>query len=90
MDLILKRMRIQPENFSAVDKAYIESVAAGAESVMEPATEPWGQRTCYIADPEGNLIEIGSFTKQEGITRSITAEMVKKLAINIYVHMAVR
>ncbi|MEG0494612.1 MAG: glyoxalase, partial [Clostridia bacterium] len=23
----------------------------------------WGQRTCYIADPEGNLIEIGSFTK---------------------------
>ena len=21
------------------------------------------QRTCYIADPEGNLIEIGSFNK---------------------------
>ncbi|MBA8791908.1 catechol 2,3-dioxygenase-like lactoylglutathione lyase family enzyme [Clostridium saccharobutylicum] len=29
---------------------------------MEPTTEPWGQRTCYIADPEGNLIEIGSFS----------------------------
>ena len=28
------------------------------------ATEPWGQRTCYIADPEGNLIEIGSFTNE--------------------------
>jgi len=28
---------------------------------MEPTTEPWGQRTCYVADPEGNLIEIGSF-----------------------------
>jgi extradiol dioxygenase family protein len=26
-------------------------------------SEPWGQRTCYIADPEGNLIEIGSFIK---------------------------
>lgn len=26
-------------------------------------TEPWGQRTCYIADPEGNLIEIGSFNQ---------------------------
>ena len=25
--------------------------------------EPWGQRTCYIADPEGNLIEIGSRNK---------------------------
>ena len=29
----------------------------------QPETEPWGQRTCYIADPEGNLIEIGSFNK---------------------------
>ena len=28
-----------------------------------PTTEPWGQRTCYIADPEGNLIEIGSFNR---------------------------
>lgn len=50
------------ENYSAVDKAYKETVAAGAKSVMEPTTEPWGQRTCYIADPEGSLIEIGSFT----------------------------
>ena len=24
----------------------------------------WGQRTCYIADPEGNLVEIGSFNKE--------------------------
>ena len=32
-----------------------------ARPVMEPATMPWGQRTCYVADPEGNLIEIGSF-----------------------------
>jgi len=30
---------------------------------LEPTIEPWGQRTCYIADPEGNLIEIGSFTE---------------------------
>lgn len=25
--------------------------------------EPWGQRTYYIADSEGNLIEIGSWDK---------------------------
>jgi len=25
------------------------------------AFEPWGQRTCYVSDPGGNLIEIGSF-----------------------------
>jgi catechol 2,3-dioxygenase-like lactoylglutathione lyase family enzyme len=25
--------------------------------------QPWGQRTCYVADPDGNLIEIGSFVE---------------------------
>lgn len=47
--------------FKDVDLVYDEIVSKGAESVMQPTTEPWGQRTCYIADPEGNLIEIGSF-----------------------------
>ena len=45
------------------DEEYRKAVAAGAGSVLEPTTEPWGQRTCYIADPEGNLIEIGSFNR---------------------------
>jgi catechol 2,3-dioxygenase-like lactoylglutathione lyase family enzyme len=49
------------ENFEAVDKAFENVVSNGAIPVLEPTTEPWGQRTCYIADPEGNLIEIGSF-----------------------------
>ena len=49
------------ENYAAVDHAFEEVVAKGAKPVMEPTTEPWGQRTCYVADPEGNLIEIGSF-----------------------------
>lgn len=51
------------ENYDAVDTAYLETTSKGAVPVMEPTTEPWGQRTCYIADPEGNLVEIGSFTK---------------------------
>ena len=49
------------ENFAAVDKTFAEVVSKGAKPVMPPTTEPWGQRTCYIADPDGNLIEIGSF-----------------------------
>ncbi len=49
------------ENFDAVDKAFREVTAKGATPILAPTTEPWGQRTCYIADPEGNLIEIGSF-----------------------------
>ena len=52
------------DNYAQVDAAYAKAVAAGAARVMEPTTEPWGQRTCYIADPEGNLIEIGSFVKE--------------------------
>ena len=52
------------ENYAAVDRAFKQVVAKGAKPVLEPTTEPWGQRTCYIADPEGNLIEIGSFNKE--------------------------
>lgn len=51
------------ENYAAVDEAFKNVVAAGGKPVMEPTTEPWGQRTCYVSDPEGNLIEIGSFNK---------------------------
>lgn len=51
------------ENFDAVDRTFAEITANGVQIVMPPTTEPWGQRTCFIADPEGNVIEIGSFTK---------------------------
>ncbi len=53
------------ENYGAVDRAFYAVTAAGGRAVMPPTTEPWGQRTCYIADPEGNLVEIGSFEKGE-------------------------
>lgn len=51
------------DTFAEVDAEFARAVAMGAEPVMPPTTEPWGQRTCYIADPEGNLIEIGSFDR---------------------------
>ena len=51
------------DTFEDVDLTYADAVAKGARPVLEPTTEPWGQRTCYIADPEGNLIEIGSFNR---------------------------
>ena len=51
------------ENYAAVDETFKRVVAKGAMPILEPTTEPWGQRTCYVADPEGNLIEIGSFIK---------------------------
>ena len=54
------------DTFEEVDNAYEDAVSKGAISVLAPETEPWGQRTCYIADPEGNLVEIGSFGRPFG------------------------
>lgn len=51
------------ENYNEVDLAFEKTILKGATPMMKPTTTPWGQRTCYIADPEGNLVEIGSFTK---------------------------
>ena len=41
-----------------VDAAYAEILAAGATPVTEPTTRPWGQRTAYVRDPDGYLIEL--------------------------------
>lgn len=51
------------DTYDEVDKTFAKVVSNGAVPALKPATEPWGQRTCYIADPEGNLIEIGSWNK---------------------------
>ncbi len=41
-----------------VDKSYADIVAKGARAVQPPATMPWGQRTAYFADPDGNIHEL--------------------------------
>ena len=41
-----------------VDAAFAELVAAGAEPVVEPTDRSWGQRTGYLRDPDGHLIEL--------------------------------
>ena len=51
------------DSFEEVDSTFKRVTENGATPILEPTTEPWGQRTCYIADPEGNLIEIGSWDK---------------------------
>ena len=51
------------DTFEEVDASFRRVVDNGAVPVMEPATEPWGQRTCCIADPERDLIEIGSWDR---------------------------
>ena len=56
-------MALYVDTFEEVDVEYQNAIQNGASSLLEPTTEPWGQRTCFIADPEGNVIEIGSWNK---------------------------
>ena len=41
-----------------VDRAYAEITAKGATPIQSPATMPWGQRTAFFADPDGNIHEL--------------------------------
>src|SRR5512133_2681308 len=46
-----------------VDREFARIIAAGGRTVYEPRDEPWGMRSSMVMDPEGNLIEIGSWNK---------------------------
>ena len=41
-----------------VDAAYEAITSAGAEPVKAPTDRFWGQRTAYVRDPDGHLIEL--------------------------------
>lgn len=41
-----------------VDAAFAELVQRGAAPVTSPTTRAWGQRTAYVRDPDGHLIEL--------------------------------
>ena len=41
-----------------VDAAFNELVAQGAPPVVPPTDRFWGQRTAYVRDPDGNLVEL--------------------------------
>jgi catechol 2,3-dioxygenase-like lactoylglutathione lyase family enzyme len=43
---------------SDCDAAFAELVGGGAPAVVPPTNRPWGQRTSYVRDPDGNLIEL--------------------------------
>lgn len=45
-----------------VDAAYAELVEAGAHPMTPPTDRPWGQRTAYVRDPDGHLIELAATT----------------------------
>lgn len=46
-----------------VDREFERVVEAGAQPIYAPRDEPWGMRSSMIADPDGNMIEIGSWNR---------------------------
>ena len=53
-----------------VDAAFAELVALGAETAVEPTDRPWGQRTAYVRDPDGHLIELAQDTRNRSTSTS--------------------
>lgn len=41
-----------------VDSALAKALDAGATLLQEARNEPWGQRTAYVSDPNGYLVEL--------------------------------
>jgi catechol 2,3-dioxygenase-like lactoylglutathione lyase family enzyme len=56
-------LAIDLPTFGEVDGEFRRIVDAGARAVYPPRDEPWGMRSSMVADPEGNLIEIGSWNR---------------------------
>lgn len=50
---------------SNVDEVYESLRASGVLFVNEPRTQPWGQRTAHLSDPDGNLWEIFTWVKED-------------------------
>jgi catechol 2,3-dioxygenase-like lactoylglutathione lyase family enzyme len=48
---------------AALDAEFARVTAAGARALYPPRDEPWGMRSCYVLDPDGNLIELTSWNK---------------------------
>ncbi|KOV60926.1 hypothetical protein ADL01_32605 [Streptomyces sp. NRRL WC-3618] len=47
---------------SNVDQAFAKAKKAGAKVLMAPKDQPWGERQAYVADPEGNYVQISTHT----------------------------
>ena len=46
-----------------VDREFERVIKAGGQPIYAPRQEPWGMYSSMISDPEGNIIEIGSWNR---------------------------
>ncbi|MDJ1134003.1 VOC family protein [Streptomyces iconiensis] len=43
-----------------VDALYKKALRAGAKGLMAPRDQQWGERSAYVSDPEGNLVQLST------------------------------
>ncbi|KKU87821.1 hypothetical protein A3A64_01955 [Candidatus Gottesmanbacteria bacterium RIFCSPLOWO2_01_FULL_48_11] len=48
----------------SIDLQYQQLRDKGVQFIKEPETQPWGQRTAYFTDPDGNIWEIQQWIKK--------------------------
>jgi len=56
-------LAIDLPHFEDVEGEFERALSLGAKQVYAPRMEPWGMRSSMVTDPEGNLVEIGSWNK---------------------------
>lgn len=56
----LFELAIPAGDHANVDYLYHEFVSRGAKPIKQPEIMPWGRKTGFIADPDGNIHEIYS------------------------------
>lgn len=49
-----------------IDADYQQLKEKGVQFIKEPTTQPWGQRTAYFTDPDGNIWEIQQWMNNKG------------------------
>ena len=53
-----------------IDATHAKLVASGVTEVVRPADRPWGQRTSYLRDPDGHLVELAMEIPASGAAAS--------------------
>jgi catechol 2,3-dioxygenase-like lactoylglutathione lyase family enzyme len=48
-----------------VDAEYARLRGLQVDVIQEPRTQPWGQRTCYVRDPDGNVLTVYTAVEEE-------------------------
>jgi uncharacterized glyoxalase superfamily protein PhnB len=54
---------------SDVDREYARLAGVVSDIVQEPVTQPWGNRSLLLRDPDGNLINLFTPVSAEAIAR---------------------